>query len=227
MSDAVVQCIGVNRVYGAEDREVVALRDVDLSIPYGGFAAVVGRSGSGKTPLLNVMGGLDQASSGEVLLCGRPIGALSDDERTELWRHEVGFVFQSFALLPTLSAYDNVALPLRISGTAARDRDERVRHCLEVVGLEEWAEHRPYELSGGQQQRIAVARALVHSPRLVLADEPTGELDSETGREIFSVFGRLVSQEGVTVVAASHDPLVEQYATLVVRLSDGRVQQQE
>ncbi|TET51971.1 MAG: ABC transporter ATP-binding protein [Anaerolineales bacterium] len=225
MSNAVVQCVGVSRVYGAGDREVVALRDVDLSIPPCAFAAVIGRSGSGKTTLLNVMGGLDQPSAGEVLLSGRPIGGLSDDERTELWRHEVGFVFQSFALLPTLSAYDNVALPLRITGTAAEERDERVSHCLELVGLEEWAGHRPYELSGGQQQRIAVARALVHRPRLILADEPTGELDSETAREVFSLFSRLIAEEGVTVVVASHDPLVHQYATLAVRLTDGRVQQ--
>jgi ABC-type lipoprotein export system ATPase subunit len=223
VNDTIVQCVGVGRVYGAEGREVTALCDVDLAIPAGCFAAVIGRSGSGKTTLLNVMGGLDQPSEGEVLLAGRPMSGLTDDERTELWRHEVGFVFQSFALLPTLTAYDNVALPLRITATVPQEREERVQRCLELVALEEWAHHKPYELSGGQQQRIAIARALVHDPRLVLADEPTGELDSDTAREVFALFARLVAQEGVTMVVASHDPLVEQYATMAVRLSDGRV----
>jgi ABC-type lipoprotein export system ATPase subunit len=225
MTHAIVECIGVSRVYGVEDRQVAALRDVNLVIPAGCFAAVIGRSGSGKTTLLNLMGGLDQPSEGEVLLAGRAISDLADEERTELWRHEVGFVFQSFALLPTLTAYDNVALPLRITAAEPGRRDERVRRCLQLVGLEEWADHRPYELSGGQQQRIAVARALVHEPRLVLADEPTGELDSETAREVFSLFARLVAQEGVTMVVASHDPLVEQYATMKVYLSDGRAKE--
>ena len=224
MTDALVQCIGVTRIYRMGDQDVVALRDVDLLIPRGVFAAITGRSGSGKTTLLNLMGGLDRPTAGEVYLAGRPLSGLSERERTEMWRHQIGFVFQSFALLSTLSAFDNVALPLRIASVSGRERDEQVWRCLELVGLKEWARHRPYELSGGQQQRIAIARALVHNPQLILADEPTGELDSETAREIFGLFRRLVAERGVTVVVASHDPLVGGYVTSSTQLRDGQVE---
>ena len=223
VTEALVRCVEVTRVYQMGEREVAALRGVDLDIPAGIFAAVTGRSGSGKTTLLNLIGGLDRPTAGEVYLAGRSLSALAERELTELRRRQIGFVFQSFALLPTLSAFDNVALPLRIVGTAGRKRDARVHHCLELVGLREWADHRPYELSGGQQQRLAIARALVHEPRLILADEPTGELDSETTREIFALFRRLVAESGVTVVMATHNPLVSEYATLSVPLRDGRV----
>jgi len=194
-----------------------------LDIPPGVFAAVTGRSGSGKTTLLNLIGGLDRPTSGEVYLAGQPLSALSEHELTELRRHQIGFVFQSFALLPTLSAFDNVALPLRIVGTGERERNARVWHCLELVGLKEWAWHRPYELSGGQQQRLAIARALVNEPPLILADEPTGELDSGTTRQIFSLFRRLVAESGVTILIATHNPLVDEYAALNIPLRDGQV----
>jgi ABC-type lipoprotein export system ATPase subunit len=196
---------------------------VNLAIPAGSLLAVTGRSGSGKTTLLNLIGGLDRPTSGEITLAGQPLGTLSESELTELRRRDIGFVFQSFALLSTLSTFDNMALPLRIVGTAGRERDARVRRCLELVGLAEWASHRPYELSGGQQQRMAIARALVHAPRLILADEPTGDLDSETARRIFALFRRLVDDEGVTIVVASHDPLIEEYVDLIAPLRDGRV----
>jgi ABC-type lipoprotein export system ATPase subunit len=196
---------------------------VNLAIPAGSLLAVTGRSGSGKTTLLNLIGGLDRPTSGEITLAGQPLGTLSESELTELRRRDIGFIFQSFALLSTLSTFDNVALPLRIVGTAGRERDARVRRCLELVGLAEWASHRPYELSGGQQQRVAIARALVHAPRLILADEPTGDLDSETARRIFALFRRLVDDEGVTIVVASHDPLIEEYVDLIAPLRDGRV----
>jgi ABC-type lipoprotein export system ATPase subunit len=224
MISSLVRCVGLTRVYRIDDQEVAALRGVDLDIPAKVFAAVVGRSGSGKTTLLNLIGGLDRPTAGEVYLAERSLGTLSERELTEMRRHQVGFVFQSFALLPTLSAFDNVALPLRIAAVGRRERNEQVWRCLELVGLKEWADHRPYELSGGQQQRIALARALVHAPRLILADEPTGELDSTTGREIFALLQRVVAERGVTVVVASHDPLVDEYATLNVRLCDGRVE---
>jgi len=224
MTEPLVRCVGVGRVYRVDGLEVVALREVDLSIAAGAFVAVTGRSGSGKTTLLNLIGGLDRPTAGEVYLAGRPLSTLSERERCDLWRRQVGFVFQSFALLPTLSAFDNVALPLRIVGMHRRERDARVRECLELVGLAEWAGHRPYELSGGQQQRIAIARALVHHPVLILADEPTGELDSTTAREIFALLQRLALEQGVTVIVASHDPLVSEYATWSVRLQDGRIE---
>ncbi len=223
MTEGLVRCVGVTRTYQVGGRQVTALRGVDLAIPAGVFLAVTGRSGSGKTTLLNLIGGLDQPTDGEVYLAGRRLSALAERELTAMRRHQVGFVFQSFALLPTLSAFDNVALPLRIAAASGRERDEQTHRCLELVGLEEWAGHRPYELSGGQQQRIAIARALVHGPQLILADEPTGELDSETAREIFGLFQRLVVERGVTVVIASHDPLVGEYATLGVPLRDGRL----
>lgn len=225
MTEALIRCEGVTRVYQVGEREVRALRGVDLTIPSGVLAAITGRSGSGKTTLLNLIGGLDRPTGGQVYLAGQRLGALSERELTELRRHRIGFVFQSFALLPTLSAFDNVALPLRIVGTEGRERDARVRRCLELVGLEEWAGHRPYELSGGQQQRLAIARALVHEPRLILADEPTGELDSETTRQIFDLFRRLVAESGATMVVATHNPLVDEYASLSFPLRDGRAAQ--
>lgn len=223
MADALVRCVGVTRVYRVGTQEVAALRGVDLDIPAGIFVAITGRSGSGKTTLLNLIGGLDRPTAGEVYLAGQSLGALTERELTELRRHQIGFVFQSFALLPTLSAFDNVALPLRIVGAEGQKRDARVWHCLELVGLTEWAGHRPYELSGGQQQRVTLARALVHEPRLILADEPTGELDSGTARQIFDLFRHLVIESGVTVVVATHNLLVGEYAGLSLSLRDGRM----
>lgn len=223
MAEALVRCEGVTRVYRVGAQQVAALRGVNLAIPAGSLLAVTGRSGSGKTTLLNLIGGLDRPTGGEITLAGQPLGTLSESELTELRRRDIGFIFQAFALLSTLSTFDNVALPLRIVGTAGRERDARVRRCLELVGLAEWASHRPYELSGGQQQRVAIARALVHAPRLILADEPTGDLDSETARRIFALFRRLVDDEGVTIVVASHDPLIEEYVDLIAPLRDGSI----
>lgn len=220
----VVRCEKLTRVFRTGEREVVALRDVSLTLPPGAFIALVGRSGSGKTTLLNLIGGLDRPTAGEVTVLGQPLGRLDDGELTALRRYRIGFVFQSFALLPALSAFDNVALPLRIASVEPRKRDKRVWACLEAVGLREWAVHRPYELSGGQQQRVAIARALVNDPPLILADEPTGELDSGTAREIFNFFQRLARERGVTVIAATHDPLVDEYALSTIRLRDGQVE---
>jgi ABC-type lipoprotein export system ATPase subunit len=203
--------------------EIPALRGVDLVVERGTFTAIEGRSGSGKTTLLNLIGGLDRPTSGEVYFDGINICELSERELTELRRRRIGFVFQSFALIPILSAYENVELPLRIAGVRRKERVKRVWRCLEMVGLTNWAHHRPYELSGGQQQRLAIARALAIGPDLILADEPTGELDSATGHEIMALLRRIVTRGDVTVIVATHDPMVEDYASVIYELSDGRI----
>jgi putative ABC transport system ATP-binding protein len=185
--------------------------------------ALVGRSGSGKTTLLNIVGGLDQPTKGEVRVFGQELSDLNERKRTRWRRGQVGFVFQSFGLLPTLSAYENVELMPRIAGMKARQRRERSLYCLELVGLSKWIHHRPYEMSGGQQQRVAIARALANNPKLVLADEPTGELDTSTAREILTLFQRIVAEEGVTILMVSHDSLVNEYVDQMLRLRDGQI----
>ncbi|MDY6877509.1 MAG: ABC transporter ATP-binding protein [Chloroflexota bacterium] len=222
--EPVVRVVGLTRVYQADGREVEALRGVDLTVPAGHFVAVRGRSGSGKTTLLNCIGGLDRPTSGKVYLRGQPLASLSEAELTFLRRERLGFVFQSFALLPTFSAYENVELPLRIQGLGRAERRERTLRGLTVVGLRRWANHRPYEMSGGQQQRVVIARALVTRPDLILADEPTGELDSETGRRIMALLQRIVERERITLVMATHDPLVLEYASLLYELRDGQIE---
>jgi putative ABC transport system ATP-binding protein len=182
-----------------------------------------GRSGSGKTTLLNCLGGLDQPTSGEVEVLGQKIAQLNDQAVTRWRREQVGFVFQSFGLIPTLSAYENVELMLRIKGAPLKESQQRTLACLELVSLDKWIQHRPYEMSGGQQQRVAIARALANQPRLILADEPTGELDSTTAREILLLFQQIVQQQHVTLLMVSHDPLVDDYADRVLLLKDGRI----
>jgi len=221
--DALVRIAGLERVYQVGSERVHALRGIDLTINTGQFVAFKGRSGSGKTTLLNLIGGLDQPSAGNIYLFGNDLSKLSDAERTRLRRDRIGFVFQSFALIPTYSAFENVELPLRIAGMSARQRNERVMRCLTIVGLHKWASHRPFEMSGGQQQRLSVARALAHHPEIIIADEPTGELDSETGRNILLLFQRLVQKEGVTILMSSHDPTVNEFVSDVYELSDGQI----
>lgn len=217
-----VQVQQLTRVYRVGARQVDALQGVDLTVARGAFVALRGRSGSGKTTLLNCIGGLDTPTSGQVFVEGRNVAQLSEGERTAL-RRRIGFVFQSFALLPTFSAWENVDLALRIAGVGARQRHARTEECLSLVGLARWADHRPYELSGGQQQRVAIARALALRPALILADEPTGELDSATGRQIMALLRRIVDEQGSTVIIATHDWTVTEVATAVHDLHDGRV----
>ncbi len=221
--EPIIRTEKLERIYRSRGRQVRALRGLDLRIPVGEFVAFQGRSGSGKTTLINCIGGLDRPTSGEVYFKGRPLSKLSEREITRLRRKEFSFVFQSFALLPTFSAYENVELPLRIQGVPRRERRERTMRCLSVVGLSKWANHRPYEMSGGQQQRVAVARALVTRPEVILADEPTGELDSATGRQIMLLFQKISLEEGVTVVMVTHDPVIEEYASVVYHLQDGQI----
>jgi putative ABC transport system ATP-binding protein len=219
----IVQTRGLERVYRIGERSVQALRDVDLDIVSERFVALKGRSGSGKTTLLNCIGGLDRPTSGNVKVLGHDLSELGEDQLALWRRHELGFIFQSFGLLPTLSAYENVDLMLRLVGLPVLERRERTLQCIELVGLTKWMQHRPHEMSGGQQQRVGIARALANHPRLLLADEPTGELDSNTSREILKLFQEIVTAEHITVLMSSHDPLVDKYADEVVILKDGQI----
>ncbi|MGE5221067.1 MAG: ABC transporter ATP-binding protein [Omnitrophica WOR_2 bacterium] len=219
----VIQVEELWRVYQVGAQEISALRGINLSIPAGQYVALKGRSGSGKTTLLNCLGGLDKPTSGSVKVLGQDLSKMDDRSLTHWRREQVGLVFQSFGLLPTLSAYENVELMLRIKGTPGKERHQQTLSTLELVGLTKWMHHRPYEMSGGQQQRVALARALVNQPRLILADEPTGELDTTTAREMFSLFGRIVESEGITLLMASHDPIADEYVNRVLHLKDGRI----
>jgi putative ABC transport system ATP-binding protein len=220
-SDLMVSVDGVHRTYRTGSHEVHALRGVHLGVPRGTVAAVVGRSGSGKTTLLNCISGLDRPDAGTVRIDGEDVTAMGEDARIELRRRTVGFIFQSFGLIPILSARENVGVPLRLTRTSVKEREQRVSELLELVGLDEHANHRPSELSGGQQQRVAVARALAAHPSLLLADEPTGQLDSITARSVMRLMRSLVDTQGVTVVVATHDPVLIDMADEVHRLHDG------
>jgi putative ABC transport system ATP-binding protein len=211
------------RIYKVGPQEVAALRGVTLSIESGKFIALKGRSGSGKTTLLNCLAGLDHPTSGVIRVLGNDVSEMSDRHLTRWRREQLGLVFQSFGLIPILSAYENVELMLRLAGVPGHVRHSRALECLKMVGLDKWIHHRPYELSGGQQQRVAIARALANSPRLLLADEPTGELDSTTGRDIILLFRRIVDEDKVTLLMATHDPMVDSYVDEIMQLKDGQI----
>ena len=214
------------RVYTSKTgAEVPALRGVNLNVETGAFVALKGRSGSGKTTLLNCLAGLDKPTSGSALVLGHDIMQMSDQELTVWRREQIGLVFQSFGLLPTLSAYENIELLLRIKGDEYAARHQRALECLEIVGLSKWKDHRPFEMSGGQQQRVAIARALANKAKLILADEPTGELDSKTTRELLTFFRELIEQQQITMLMVSHDALVDAYVHQVLVLKDGVVEQ--
>ncbi|MFB7670937.1 ABC transporter ATP-binding protein [Kitasatospora purpeofusca] len=213
----------VHRSFGSGERAVHALRGVSFTIGRGELTALKGRSGSGKTTLLNLVGGLDAPTGGSITLDGTDLGSLDEDGRLALRRDRLGFVFQSFGLLPVLTAAENVGIPMRLRKVPAAQREERARTLLALVGLADHANQRPGELSGGQQQRVAIARALANEPDLIIADEPTGQLDSETGRSIMELLRAVVRSEGVTVLVATHDPNLMELADRVVELRDGRV----
>ncbi|MDA1330588.1 MAG: ABC transporter ATP-binding protein [Chloroflexi bacterium] len=220
---SIIEAFDLRRIYKLGYREVHALRGVDLRLQSGQFIGLKGRSGSGKTTLLNCLGGLDRPTSGRVECLGQDIMKMDDKMLTNWRRKQVGFVFQSFGLIPTLSAYENVELMMRIAGVPGRERNARTVTVLGLVGLTKWIHHRPYELSGGQQQRVAIARALANKPRLLLADEPTGELDSTTGREILTLFREVVEQEKLTLLISSHDPMVDGFVDSILQLKDGQI----
>jgi putative ABC transport system ATP-binding protein len=223
LATTMLEVEGVTRTFGSGRTATHALRGVSFAVEAGRLVALRGRSGSGKTTLLNIVGGLDLPDSGSVRVADHEVTAMSEHERLRLRRTSVSFIFQSFGLIPILSAAENVGVPLRIAGTPPREREDRVRLMLDIVGLGEHARQRPAELSGGQQQRVAIARALAGSPQVLLADEPTGQLDSETGKQIMRLLRAVVQSEGVTALVATHDPNLIDIADSVLELEDGKI----
>jgi putative ABC transport system ATP-binding protein len=213
----------VTRSYLVGKVETQALRGVSLSIENGEFTALVGPSGSGRTTLLQLIGCLDQPSSGKIFINGKDVSSLNRNQRADIRRGALGFIFQFFAIIPTLTAYENIEMPLLITGHPPTDRRERVMQLLESVGLTDRANNRPDQMSGGQQQRVAIARALASKPALVLADEPTANLDTANGEQVMEIMTRLNKETGVTFVFATHDPRVIKYARRVVTLHDGLI----
>ena len=202
---------------------VRAVDDISLRVEVGQLVAVRGRSGSGKTTLLSLIGALDRPTSGTADVAGMPVSEMPEDQLVECRRRTIGFIFQAFGLLPILSAAENVEIPLRLVATEPKQRQRRVTELLELVGLADRARHRPHELSGGEQQRVAIARALANRPKLLLADEPTGQLDSHTGHDVMALIRTIVKREGTTAIVATHDPALIDLADRVIELRDGRV----
>lgn len=219
----IIKTEGLKKIYQMGEEQVKALDGVDIELERGEYVAIMGPSGSGKSTLMNLLGCLDTPSEGEYWLNGHAVSTLNDDELAQVRNKEVGFVFQSFHLLPRYSALDNVQLPLVYSNIAREDRVERAKRALEQVDLTDRIYHRPNELSGGQRQRVAIARALINQPSILLADEPTGNLDSTTGREILNLFEHLHTA-GHTIILVTHDPEVASHANRIIRLRDGKVE---
>jgi len=211
----------LERIFILGSVRIRAVHNINLDVLPGQLIVITGRSGSGKTTLLNLLAGLDRPTTGTIYFQGQNLSRFSEGGLTQLRRQYIGFVFQSFGLLPLLSAYENIELPLRIAEWTMRERNRRTQECLELVGLAGRASHRPYELSGGEQQRVAIARAIAHRPSLILADEPTGELDTTTGEAIFALLKEIVEQEDVAIIVATHDITMAKIATVSKELSDG------
>jgi putative ABC transport system ATP-binding protein len=222
--DWVIEARDLTKVYKMGEVEVNALRGVSFKIKRGDAISIMGPSGSGKTTLMNTLGCLDRPTSGEYILDGEPVASLNDDQLASIRNRKVGFVFQSFNLLSRQTAVGNVELPLRYAGFT-EGRRERAVDALKAVGLAERLEHRPYELSGGQQQRVAIARALVNDPAIIMADEPTGNLDSKVGKEIMSLLLSLNRERGTTLIIITHDPLIAEQTRRVIRLRDGLLEE--
>ncbi|WP_183597234.1 ABC transporter ATP-binding protein [Paenibacillus phyllosphaerae] len=218
-----MKATGIKRVFGKGNAAVTALADVHLTVPAGSMVALKGRSGSGKTTLLNILSALDEPTEGHVFLRGREITGLSSRERSALRRKEIGLVFQSFGLVPLMSAYENVEFGLRVAGTPTKGNREAAERALSRVGMKERMKHRPMELSGGEQQRVAIARAIAHEPGLLIADEPTAELDTKMGLQVMRVFRDLVNHSGMTIILTTHDPGIMELVDHVIALEDGRI----
>ncbi|AXK35361.1 ABC transporter ATP-binding protein [Streptomyces armeniacus] len=222
---ALVRVEDLHRTYGTGPTAVHALRGVSFSVPRGRLVALKGRSGSGKTTVLNLVGGLDTPGSGRITVDGTELAGLGEEQLLALRRDRIGFVFQAFGLLPVLTAAENVGVPMRLRRLPAREREERVALLLALVGLADHAAQRPGELSGGQQQRVAIARALANRPSLLIADEPTGQLDAETGMAVMELLRAVVHSEGVTALVATHDETLLGLADEVLELADGRIRE--
>jgi len=213
----------LEKTYMLGEIKVHALRGVDVRLKPGEFVAVMGPSGSGKTTLLNLIGALDTPSKGSILVGGKNIAKMSERELTEIRRKKIGFVFQFYNLIPVLTAFENVELPMIIAGVPKKERTKRVRELLKLIGLSDRGGHRPDELSGGEQQRVAIARAIANKPSIILADEPTGDLDTKTGKEVITVLKNLAKKEGVTVLMVTHDPVVAAMADRILEMRDGKI----
>ncbi|WP_246427513.1 ABC transporter ATP-binding protein [Paenibacillus phyllosphaerae] len=212
----------VERTFQVGGSPLHVLKGINMELHPTSLVMLRGRSGSGKTTLLNMIGGLDQPTKGHIFFRGMPFHAMNDDDRTIVRRKQMGFIFQAFALMPLLSAYENVELSLRMAGVPSSQWKERVTHCLDLVGLSKRMHHRPFELSGGEQQRVAIAKAIAHKPRLLLADEPTAELDSQMSAQIMAVFRTIIQTEQVTICMTTHDPTILEVADHVYEMVDGK-----
>jgi putative ABC transport system ATP-binding protein len=224
---AVLETRDARKVFGEGEAAVEALKGVDLAVRKGEMLAIMGRSGSGKSTLLTLLGGVDTPTSGSVLLDGEDLANMTDDERTLVRRRKIGFIFQAFNLLPILTAQENVALPMELDGVKTSEARARALETLEMVGMGKRKDHIPSKMSGGEQQRVAIARALAIRPAILLADEPTGNLDSANGQRVTALLRRLVDEHKQTIVMVTHDPLVAAAADRVVHLSDGQVEREE
>lgn len=222
-NDVVIDAQDLTKTYQMGDMQVHALRGASLQVRRGELVAIMGPSGSGKSTMMNILGCLDQPTSGEYYLEGVEVDQLDDNQLAQIRGKKIGFVFQTFNLLPRTTALSNVELPLVYSGVGGRERRERVLAALEAVGLGDRLHHRPNELSGGQQQRVAIARALVNDPSIILADEPTGNLDSKSGAEIMAIFQQLNEGQGITIIFVTHEPEIAQHTRRIVRIADGRI----
>ncbi len=221
-----LECQGLWKLYEMGEEKIQAVRGINLSIQQGDMIAIMGPSGCGKTTLLNVLSGIDEPSAGQVMISGNQLFGISDDDRTNIRAREMGFIFQKFHLLDVMTAIENVEVPLLLMGNSPTDAREKALQALEKVGLRDRSKHRPSELSGGQQQRVSIARAIVHSPSVILCDEPTGNLDSETSNQVMDLLEE-INQSGTTVVIVTHDEEIAKRCSRTIRLRDGIIVSEE